>query len=265
MPKQARKSVKPRKKLYYPYRDYKLAQRILKIMTLEPYSSTKDIATKLGGKNNPYPQKRVNVTIGRLSDLDYCIEFGVVYSSNNSCIKCSKSNHFLIERSLLEQAKTSFQKSNNSKMKKIHGDHPFGDDIICNGCGCSIELLDNETYSILNEKRFMLSKNGLLHTFVLFSENKNFKIIQETNWPRVFFVSKLLLKKQQKDLVKDLFHQIKNEALYKPNLEPLAEQWLQEIIQNLKKIPIDKVRYLEPDDYSEIMRYDSTPPVSFLF
>ena len=78
---QAQTMTKKEIKLYYPYRDHKLASNIIKILASNPKVSNKSILLRLSDTENGATPPSIKIALTRLKDTGYAIQESVIHKS----------------------------------------------------------------------------------------------------------------------------------------------------------------------------------------
>jgi hypothetical protein len=246
-----RKSRIKRKKLekilYYPYKSYRNAVRILKILEKQEKATIHAITVKLSGKWE-YPHKQTKAILQNLKKLGYVTEYGSVSNPDHICQFCNNSTKYLVETEYLQSSIKRMEENNRDREKakttpKYDPSHFFHcrDGYLlgrllprnCYNCGKYIDSYLDEEYKILHERYWMLTTNGLLALLVLHEKNKLFEFTRKHVENKTMELIFVLLQSQEKHIVNRLIKKLHNEMPDTNKIWKTASSWYDEVFDEI--------------------------------
>lgn len=220
----------------YPYRNHKLALKILRLLNRENGYTTNEIRDKLG-VNSPYSQKKVRETLERLNELGYCqeIEDKLKRTKWISLEELNKSKHF----------KGSFHPNKlDNGWEKINGS-TFQKKNSSNYILCQIPMNRKKEFCVESRiRRWNVSFKGKL--LILVFEKQSFrKFIRDNSDNIVMNLAQILICSNKPELVNMLHDRLRRSYDAGFNLEKTASEWYDDTKKSISKMSIDKKKYPE--------------------
>lgn len=220
----------------YPYRDHKLALKILRILNKKQDSTTNEIRDNLGVKA-PYSQKKVRDTLGRLNEIGYCQEVEDITKRTKwiTLEELNKSKHF----------KGSFHPNKlDNCWEKING-YTFQKKNSSNYILCRITIEGEKQFCVESRiRRWSVSFKGKL--LILVFEKQSFgKFIKENSNNIIMNLAQILLRSNKTELVNMLLDRLRRSYDAGFNLEKTANEWYEDTIKSISKMSLDKEKHPE--------------------
>lgn len=278
MSKKRRKTKIVNKKVYYPHQDYKLAIRILKLLAKDTLQPTHKIADMLSKSPFTYPQKRVNKTMERLKELDYCEEYNLILGPEHRCNNSEKSRRYFIKNESLENRLKQIEKNKKKGSGLIPKDGylpaRLATPLICYGCSEPADFINpvdfkapekfigppyflNNEYKILTERDWSLSQNGELLMLGIIKGQKLYYFIAQHTDNKILELADILIHSQQIEKVKMLVKNLENMMKNIPNLGKIANEWYDYTKNRILRMKIDKTMYPLLAEYQTKLKQDS--------
>ena len=224
MTKTIRNPYSSKLKVSLPNRGYVLAQHLLEIMTIHPFSTKTTFPRILKEQNKSARKNRITNTLTELKKLDCCQNYKMVKSSIGH--KCTNQNY----------TKDFFIKYEHSKkfIQFIKQKEKFQDGEIsfeCEKCKKHISYKKNQEYEISNYEYWSLLSLGILVILCL-PKNSISKFEKYYKNDEILNILDILEKSGRKSIVKSFISKLCNET---ENLEELIKISIAE----LKQIKID--------------------------
>lgn len=242
MRKSRTKPEKLEKILYYPYKSYKNAVRILKILEKEEKATIHALTVNLSGKWE-YPHNQTKAILQNLKKLGYVMDYGSVSNPNDNCQFCNNSTKYLVETEYL-QGSIKRMEENNRDLEKAkmtpeydpsHFFHCRDGYLLgrllsrnCYNCGKYIDSHLDEEYKILHEHYWMLTTNGLLALLVLYENNKLLGFTKKHIENKTMELIFVLLQSQEKHIVNRLIKKLYNEMPDTNKIWKIISTWYDE-------------------------------------
>lgn len=248
---------------YYPknYRHKSTAIKILKILSRRQMLSTEEIANELVSRHS-YSHARVKMIMSYLTELDYCEQYGVVINKNHTCPFCKESKTLLVKSDILESAIQRIE-SDRKAISDYQNKEGFDKNlyiicdkgfvvgklisITCKSCKNSIPISPhfNDEYKIQQDKNgnlykyWNLSYNGILVLLAMLKPMAKLSFIAKHTDHKIIELVNVLLHSRKKEHLDILYNALQETNLIKPNLQKVADDWLNETRNKLVKIKLN--------------------------
>lgn len=228
---------------YLP-RNYKTAIRILKLLARKRILSTQEIAEYRGESNGspfPHSHNRIKSQMERLTELDFCEQYGLVTNKNHICQLCDKSTSYFVKTKQLNEALKRIARDTVSVEKYHHmeifdrniycvckPDHVLGKlvSLRCKGCDNNTPSNFEEEYNNSKYRYWSLSDNGKLVLLTLLKPKSLNDFILENSDHKIINAIRILREHSEQKWVDILITKLKQHVKDDPNVSKIAIDWL---------------------------------------